>query len=143
KVVAGNGLDASGSAVNVKLAANSGLSVDPSGLRVAPGAGLAADGSGVKVVAGNGLDASGSAVNVKLAANSGLSVDAAGLKVNAMSPLAFSAGALGLNYAQLDANYLSQRIVFVAEAATPDLTLQAVQAALNAGAILVATYKAA
>ena len=141
-VVAGNGLDASGSAVSVKLAANSGLQADGNGLAVDPGNGIAITGSGVSVVAGNGLDASGGPVNVKLAVNSGLAVDGNGLRINAASPLQLSAGGLGLNYGQLDASYLNQRIVFVPEGASLNDTLQAVQSALNAGALLVATYKA-
>ncbi|WP_043147940.1 hypothetical protein, partial [Pseudogulbenkiania ferrooxidans] len=68
-----------------------------------------------------------------LAANSGLAVDGNGLRINAASPFQLSAGGLGLNYGQLDASYLNQRIVFVAEAATPSQTQQAVQAALAAG----------
>ncbi|MFB0827887.1 hypothetical protein ACEU07_21655 [Chromobacterium violaceum] len=142
KIVAGNGLSTGGGALNLQLASNSGLQADGNGLAVDPGNGIAITGSGVSVVAGNGLDASGGPVNVKLAANSGLAVDGNGLKINAASPLTLGAGGLGVNYGQLDAGYLNQRIVFVAEAATADQTLQAVQAALAAGALLVATYKA-
>ncbi|MCD4484558.1 hypothetical protein LQR31_08760 [Chromobacterium vaccinii] len=142
KIVAGNGLNAGSGALNLQLASNSGLQVDGKGLAVAPGNGIAINSGGVSVAAGNGLESKGATVNVKLAVNGGLTVDDSGLQINAMSPLMFNAGALGMNYGQLDASYLNQRIVFVAEAATADQTLQAVQAALKAGALLVATYKA-
>ncbi|MDE1715303.1 hypothetical protein PWG14_22845, partial (plasmid) [Chromobacterium amazonense] len=78
---AGNGLAKQGLNLNLKLAPNSGLQADSTGLAVDPGNGITINSNGVSVVAGNGLDASGGAVNVKLAANSGLSVDASGLKV--------------------------------------------------------------
>ncbi|MEN2428946.1 hypothetical protein [Chromobacterium vaccinii] len=142
KIIAGNGLNTGSGALTLQLASNSGLQADGNGLAVDPGNGIAINSGGVSVVAGNGLDASGAAVNVKLAASSGLQVDSSGLRVNAASPLTLGASGLGINYAQLDASYLNQRIVFVAEAATADQTLLAVQAALSAGALLVATYKA-
>ncbi|QND82196.1 NHL-repeat domain-containing protein (plasmid) [Chromobacterium vaccinii] len=142
KIVAGSGLNAGSGALNLQLASNSGLQADGNGLAVDPGNGIAITGSGVSVVAGNGLDASGGPVNVKLAASSGLQVDSSGLRVSAASPLTLGASGLGLDLGLLDSNYLKKRIVFVAEAATADLTLQAVQAELNAGALLVATYKA-
>ncbi|WP_047237775.1 hypothetical protein [Chromobacterium subtsugae] len=142
KIVAGSGLNAGSGALNLQLASNSGLQADGNGLAVDPGNGIAITGSGVSVAAGNGLDASGAAVSVKLAANSGLAVDGNGLRINAASPLQFSAAGLGLDLGQLDNGYLSKRIVFVPEGASLNDTLQAVQSALNAGALLVATYKA-
>ncbi|MEO9387156.1 hypothetical protein [Chromobacterium phragmitis] len=142
KIVAGNGLNAGSGALNLQLASNSGLQADGNGLAVDPGNGIAINSGGVSVVAGNGLDASGAEVSVKLAASSGLQVDSSGLSVSAASPLTLGASGLGLDLGLLDSNYLKKRIVFVAEAATADLTLQAVQAELKAGALLVATYKA-
>ncbi|WP_440029687.1 hypothetical protein [Chromobacterium amazonense] len=52
-----------------------------------------------------------------------------------------SAGVLAIDYSQLDASYLSNRLAFVAEGTTPDLTLQKVQASFQNGAWLVAIYQ--
>ncbi|PRP68539.1 hypothetical protein BUE93_21865 [Chromobacterium amazonense] len=96
---AGDGLKKAGLIMQVKLADNSGLAADASGLKVGAGNGLVASGGNVHIAVGNGLDAGADLLQLKLDPAGGLTAAPAGLKANIGPGLAISANALQVSTA--------------------------------------------